>query len=376
MGNEKRFRVIIVGGGVGGLAAAHALEKANIDHVLLEKGQIAPERGASIGIYPHAARILTQLGMFRAVEDMTYPIEKAKDLLPDGTVYCVSDFKTRADMSQSELTATHHDGKSYLVIGGRDFTFWFVFFKIDRVHWPAMRRWTQADAEKHAAGCMDDPISETQVFGELWKTAVRYELVNVEEGLFKHMFFGRVVLAGDAVHKMTPNIGLGGNTAIESIVVLTNILNRAIRDHPHGKPDRAALQKLLAEYQNKRRKRLQEFIDFSSLATKMQAWETTWYKILSRVVPFLPDNSFAKQASNLFKAAPKLDFVPVPGNPQGTVKWNDEVAGSEIKEAKSKQFHGKKAQSIVSWITAPLLSMCALVSLVYMVQGAKAMGGG
>ena len=91
MGNEKSFRVIIIGGGVAGLAAAHALEKANIDHVLLEKGQIAPVRGASIAFYPHAARILTQFGTFKAVNDMTYPIEKAKDLLPDGTVYNDSD---------------------------------------------------------------------------------------------------------------------------------------------------------------------------------------------------------------------------------------------------------------------------------------------
>lgn len=91
MGDQKNFRVIIVGGGVAGLAAAHALEKANIDHVLLEKGEIAPALGASIGIYPHGARILQQFGTFKAVNDETYPIEKAKDLLPDGTVYANSD---------------------------------------------------------------------------------------------------------------------------------------------------------------------------------------------------------------------------------------------------------------------------------------------
>lgn len=105
-------------------------------------------------------------------------------------------------MSQSDLTCTHYSGKSFLVIGGKKHTFWFVFFKNERVYWPGLPRWTKADAEKRAAECMDCPISETQVFGELWKTAIRTELVNVEEGLFKHMFFGRVVLAGDSVHKV------------------------------------------------------------------------------------------------------------------------------------------------------------------------------
>ncbi|EED19835.1 FAD-dependent monooxygenase, putative [Talaromyces stipitatus ATCC 10500] len=482
MGDQKPFRVIIVGGGVGGLAAAHAFEKANIDHVVLEKGEIAPARGASIGIYPHGARILQQFGTLKAVDDETYPIEKAKDLLPDGTVFANSDLfkflrqyhgypipvlerrrfleimyealsdksavkphtevvdiidsedgvkvvladggieegdlvlgvdgvhslvrslmwrnantavpgmitanekkslyadyslligfsETKAEMSQSDLTCTHYPGKSFLVIGGKKHTFWFVFFKNERVHWPALPRWTKADAERRAAECMDCPISETQVFGELWKTAIRTELVNVEEGLFKHMFFGRVVLAGDAVHKMTPNIGLGGNSAMESIVVLTNLLNKAIKEHPQGKPDRAALQSLLTEYQKERQVRMRQFIDFSSLATKTQAWENLWYKILSRVIPFLPDDTFAKQASALFKAAPKLDFVPVPGNLKGTVKWDDEVLEIKNRKVISAPSLGEWTQSMLRWTVKPILSLCVMLSFLFVVRGSKA----
>lgn len=91
MGARDNFRVIIVGGGVAGLAAAHALQKAKIDHVLLEKGEIAPVLGASIGIYPHGSRILEQFGVLEEVNNETYPVGKAKDLLPDGTVYATSD---------------------------------------------------------------------------------------------------------------------------------------------------------------------------------------------------------------------------------------------------------------------------------------------
>lgn len=91
MEDRRSFRVIIVGGGVAGLAAAHAFQKAKIDHVVLEKGVIAPALGASIGIYPHGSRILQQFGVLKAVNDETYPVGKAKDLLPDGTVYATSD---------------------------------------------------------------------------------------------------------------------------------------------------------------------------------------------------------------------------------------------------------------------------------------------
>ena len=89
---QKPLRVIIVGGGVGGLAAAHAFQKANIDHVVLEKGVIAPPRGASIGIYPHGSRILKQIDCLEAVEAECYPLGKSMNLLPDGRIIAKSDF--------------------------------------------------------------------------------------------------------------------------------------------------------------------------------------------------------------------------------------------------------------------------------------------
>jgi hypothetical protein len=102
-------------------------------------------------------------------------------------------------MSNCESSITHHSGKSFLVIGQKEYTFWFVFFRnAERRYWPSSPRWTQAD---ELADC---PISDTQMFGELYKSRIRGELVNVEEGLFKHMYFGRIVLAGDAVHKVRP----------------------------------------------------------------------------------------------------------------------------------------------------------------------------
>ncbi|KAF3006803.1 hypothetical protein E8E13_010417 [Curvularia kusanoi] len=65
MAGADRFRVIIAGGGLAGLTLANALEKADIDYVLLEaRNTIAPSVGASIGIFPNGGRILDQLGCF------------------------------------------------------------------------------------------------------------------------------------------------------------------------------------------------------------------------------------------------------------------------------------------------------------------------
>ena len=61
-------RVLIAGGSIAGLVLANALEQIGIDYVVLEKWhEIAPDAGASIGIFPNGARILDQLGCYDAI---------------------------------------------------------------------------------------------------------------------------------------------------------------------------------------------------------------------------------------------------------------------------------------------------------------------
>ncbi|KAE9370063.1 FAD/NAD(P)-binding domain-containing protein [Stipitochalara longipes BDJ] len=65
------FRVIIVGGGIGGLTLANCLQHANIDFVLLEsREKIGMHVGAGVGIDPPAARIFDQLGVFSDLESL------------------------------------------------------------------------------------------------------------------------------------------------------------------------------------------------------------------------------------------------------------------------------------------------------------------
>ncbi|CAJ2512077.1 Uu.00g077020.m01.CDS01 [Anthostomella pinea] len=65
------FRAIIVGGGPVGLTAAHALSKAGIDFVLLERRlAVVEDVGASLVVMPSTSRVFSQLGIldrFRAI---------------------------------------------------------------------------------------------------------------------------------------------------------------------------------------------------------------------------------------------------------------------------------------------------------------------
>jgi 2-polyprenyl-6-methoxyphenol hydroxylase-like FAD-dependent oxidoreductase len=69
MAPNTDFKVIIAGGGIGGLTLAILLEKFQIDYLILEAhDDIAPPVGASIGMMPNGLLILDQLGCYDAVK--------------------------------------------------------------------------------------------------------------------------------------------------------------------------------------------------------------------------------------------------------------------------------------------------------------------
>ncbi|KAK4240606.1 hypothetical protein C8A03DRAFT_13092 [Achaetomium macrosporum] len=432
--SKRPFRVIVVGGGVTGLTASHCLQKAGIDHVVLEKrADVAPPEGASIAIYPHGARILHQIGCLEPVKKACVPCHKwlvrgpdgkllaengyfgyleenhGSDLLLlerreflqilydglpdksriktscgvqdikhvpggvqvtlsngdvetgdmvlgcDGVYSLVRSFmwdeanksspdlitvkekttmKTRwksligvapgiPELGERDLTVVYNKGHSVLALSQPDRVYFFFIFRVDDPFaWPKRARYTDQDAEDLAQRFADHPVSNSMVFGELWKRRIRGSLVPLEEGVLDHWHHGRIVLAGDAAHKVTPNIALGGNTGIESVAVLCNHLQRMLQRSGDAKPTDADLHAVFAAYQSERHERVKQIMQLSSLITSVQAWETPWHRFLATwVLPLQPDRASADQIGEIIRTAPKLDYVDAKGFPSGRMPW-------------------------------------------------------
>ncbi|KAJ5934271.1 hypothetical protein N7466_003818 [Penicillium verhagenii] len=73
--DPSQFKVLIAGGSLVGLGLALAFERAGIDYELFEKGNFAPQLGASIGLHPHSIRILEQLGVWGDIEKQVVPLQ-------------------------------------------------------------------------------------------------------------------------------------------------------------------------------------------------------------------------------------------------------------------------------------------------------------
>ncbi|KAJ9610633.1 hypothetical protein H2200_005410 [Cladophialophora chaetospira] len=64
----KPFKIIIVGGGIGGLAAAIALRKGDREITVIEQSSLHREIGATISLQPNASKIVDQWGLTPLLE--------------------------------------------------------------------------------------------------------------------------------------------------------------------------------------------------------------------------------------------------------------------------------------------------------------------
>lgn len=87
VGDAVKPRVLIAGGSISGVFLAVALQSANIDFLVLERGpEIGPQLGASVGCHPHGNSIFDQLGLFEAVASHSTPLNHAKAFDSGGNV--------------------------------------------------------------------------------------------------------------------------------------------------------------------------------------------------------------------------------------------------------------------------------------------------
>lgn len=470
---SNSFRVIVVGAGVSGLAASHALQLAGIDHVVLEKrSTVAPHEGASIAMYPHGGRILNQFGCLEAVQKHTTPpgrwwarlpsgkliadnsvfrvieenhgtglllierrqfLQELYDNLPDKTVVRTSTVideirqdsngvevvlssgevekgdlligcdgvysfvreimwnhankttpglitveEKRAikanwkclvvmttaipELGDRDLTVVHNDNYSHMFTMTPTAGYFFVFFRLDTTAtFPTMPRYTDQDAHALAAKIANHAVSETVMFGEVWKRRIRANVVNLEEGVLDHWYHGRIALAGDSVHKVTPNMAFGGNSGLESVVVLVNHLRRLLVENNWKKPSSEALEKALAGYQQERKDRMVHIKDFSGDITDVQAWHKWWHKLISTwLVPHAPRGFFGNQLGEIIRGAPKLDFVDSADFPSGRLPFKDENQSLKVGKAVTKV--SASGPRPFGWVTA---AAAALITVFY-----------
>ena len=114
------------------------------------------------------------------------------------------------------------------------------------------------------------------------------------------------------LRQMTADLGIGANTAVESAIVLCNILQRETKNNPNRHFTNSELSTLFTEYRDNRYERAKKFIAISGGVTRMRSYETLWKRIFITRIVTLPifQRYQAKKMMLAFAKSPKLLYVP------------------------------------------------------------------
>jgi FAD-dependent urate hydroxylase len=86
------MRVVIIGGGIGGLAAAVALRRVGLESVVIERTKAIREIGAGLSLWSNALKALREIGVEASVIEAASIIERNRFQLPAGRLLAVNEF--------------------------------------------------------------------------------------------------------------------------------------------------------------------------------------------------------------------------------------------------------------------------------------------
>ena len=216
---------------------------------------------------------------------------------------------------------THGTGAALQLFSTPSSSFLFIYEKIPADHRTTTTRYTDADIQAMCDRWAHLPLGHISNVGEVLKTRTRAGMVDLDEGVLPRWSWGgRVVLAGDACHKMTPNFGFGFNNGASDAVTLVNELRRLLvaptdvggeqrRPLP---PSRQELDDAFARYQAARDGPVRYEYDMSATKIQMSAWPSAFFWLVDRYVVGNIPGFYAFSTTMLAKnmaLSPVLDFV-------------------------------------------------------------------
>lgn len=184
-------------------------------------------------------------------------------------------------LAPGDVYESHGPGMSVQLFNANARAWFFVYMALKSPTDEATR-YSQADADDIAEALGDVHVTETLRIRDLYAQKKTFGVTNLEEGVAEKWHAGRVVLAGDAAHKMTPNIGWGLNSSVHDLVVLANSLRALLRSQDGGPIETEVLEDLFRRYQDEREAHVSTVMDITGKVTRLSAWESRvrWRRFL------------------------------------------------------------------------------------------------
>ncbi|OTA84153.1 hypothetical protein M434DRAFT_173798 [Hypoxylon sp. CO27-5] len=186
----------------------------------------------------------------------------------------------------------------------------------------ARRKYSDQELEEEAKSVAEIHVLPGMKFKDIWATTKRTDatLVHLEEGIIDKWHHGRIVLLGDAVHKMTNINGMGVNLGLQSAAVLVNQLYDILNSES-GLSDET-IEKAFHSYQTIQEPLSREMYKMGVELSRFVTWSTWTAWFFDRfIVPWMNlENQVKTQMTPVLRNSYVLDYVPFESR-VGQVPW-------------------------------------------------------
>ncbi|KAH7044525.1 hypothetical protein B0J12DRAFT_603811 [Macrophomina phaseolina] len=188
--------------------------------------------------------------------------------------------------------------------------FWFFFVKTPLTRVPNCPKFTAEDMDALIEEYGDEEITPGATIRDFYQARVKAALVPLEEGIVRKWSHGRVVMIGDAVHKVTINAGLGGNLAIEGITRLMNLLVPLIQNN--GDLSTGQIESAFKQYEMAHKPRARTTLAMAAATSRIESEQNWLYNFASRwVQPVLSEGMKLKLGEIYALGGTYLNFLPL-----------------------------------------------------------------
>ncbi|KAL4999143.1 hypothetical protein BDV10DRAFT_193812 [Aspergillus recurvatus] len=230
-------------------------------------------------------------------------------------------------------------GKRYSYVVGTgpdDRAYWFLAKNMGKTyHGAQIPRFSEEDKERIVQEHWNDRITSDLRMSDLYKAKQHLICTPLTEIVYQKWHFGRMIVLGDAAHKMLPIIAQGGNQALETVAAMTNSLLAVLSQHAAGRMSTDEIQGMFEEVQQLRAERVSKIVDMGRQRQRMDTMETPELEqLMLNKFPLLMPNILTQRWDQTFPPAVSLRSPAVPARPK-QVPFEDEGQESSVGAAVS-----------------------------------------
>ncbi|KAJ3503677.1 hypothetical protein NLJ89_g8326 [Agrocybe chaxingu] len=229
-------------------------------------------------------------------------------------IFGISKRPTGLPATPLQINAFFKDCNYMILSAPGDRLYWFLFTEMDKAYGKDIPKFTKEDERRLAEQHFGDRVTNSTTFQDIYNNGLHTTLVALEDHVFPRWHYRRIIIIGDAAHKVHPISAQGGNGAMESAAVLVNTLRQRMgilsADEKLSEDD---IESIFADVQAKRFSRAVDAVNQGRRTTAASIKDTLFSRLfVDWFFPRFGQRLIFRLVIKNTETGPVIDGLPVP----------------------------------------------------------------